>query len=57
MKPLYPDLWQTSKEARFSTLTRHAYIPDQPAGATMIYAAQEWRTLQEIADREEIVWP
>jgi glyoxylase-like metal-dependent hydrolase (beta-lactamase superfamily II) len=56
MQQLYPDLWQTPAETRFSTLTSHAYVLTQNVGVMMIYAVQNGETLIELASRWDIAW-
>lgn len=40
MKQIYPDLWQTSEQRQFSTLTAHGYLLVRPEGNALFYNPQ-----------------
>ena len=50
MKQLYPDLWQTTRQTQFSTLTVHAYLLRRAGGNVLFYNPRSADDCPQMAD-------
>ena len=60
MKQLYPDLWQTTRQTQFSTLTVHAYLLRRAGGNVLFYNPRSTDDCPQMAnwrpDTQALAW-
>ena len=56
MKQIYPDLWQTDLEMKFSSLKAHAYLLERPEGNVLIYTTRNGAELTRMKEHGPVLF-